>query len=116
MKQTISNQMSQTRGQLLRLGQDMGRAKRDVKGATRNRIIGGVMLLIGLLALIVTLLGGSQFFGVLATAGLFVGGLIFIRALAKMGGARRSMDTITDRVTNAQAKLTDLEAQPSSAE
>ena len=74
------------------------------------------MLLIGVLALIGFFVGGSQFVAVIAAAGLLIGGLVFIRALVKMGGARRSITTMTDGVADAQATLTELEAQPPTAE
>jgi hypothetical protein len=113
---TLTRQMGQATGKLMRLEQDLGRAKWALNDATRNRIVGGVVLLIGLLALIGFFVRGSQFVAVIAAAGLFIGGLVFIKALVKIGGARRSIDTITDNVANAQAKLDELKAQPSSAE
>jgi len=113
---TLTHQTSQARGKLRRLEQDLGTAKWALNGATRNRIVGGVVLLIGLLALIGFLAKGSQFLAVVAAAGLFIGGLVLIRALVKIGGAHRSIDTITDNVANAQAKLDDLTAQPPSTE
>ena len=100
----------------MRLEQDLGRVKGNLDGATRNRIVGGVILLIGLLALIGFFVMGSQFLAIVAAAGLFIGGLVFIRALVKIGGARRAIDTMTDKVANAQAKLDELKAQPSIAE
>jgi hypothetical protein len=113
---TLTHQTGQARGKLMRLEQDLGRAKGALDGATRNRIVGGVVLLIGLLALIGFFVRGSQFLAVVAAVGLFIGGLVLIRALVKIGGAHRSIDTITDNVANAQAKLDDLEGQPPSAE
>jgi len=112
----LTHQTGQARGKLMRLEQDLGRAKGALDGATRNRIVGGVVLLIGLLALIGFFVRGSQLVAVIAAAGLFIGGLVLIRALVKIGGAHRSIDTITDNVANAQAKLDDLEVQPPSAE
>jgi hypothetical protein len=113
---TLDHQTGQARGKLMRLEQDLGTAKWALDGATRNRIVGGVVLLIGLLALIGFFVRGSQLVAVIAAAGLFIGGLVLIRALVKIGGARRSIDTISDNVANAQAKLDDLTAQPPSAE
>jgi hypothetical protein len=113
---TLTHQTGQARGKLMRLEQDLGTAKWALDGATRNRIVGGVVLLIGLLALIGFFVRGSQLVAVIAAAGLFIGGLVLIRALVKIGGARRSIDTITDNVANAQAKLDGLTAQPSIAE
>jgi len=112
----LTHQTGQARGKLMRLEQDLGRAKGALDGATRNRIVGGVVLLIGLLALIGFFVMRSQFLAVIAAAGLFIGGLVLIRALVKIGGAHRSIDTITDNVANAQAKLDDLKAQPPTAE
>lgn len=100
----------------MRLEQDLGRVKGNLDGATRNRIVGGVVLLIGLLALIGFFVTRSQFLAVIAAAGLCIGGLVFIRALMKIGGTRRSIDTMTDKVANARAKLDELKAQPSIAE
>ena len=113
---TFVHQTGQARGKLMRLELDLGRVKGNLDGATRNRIVGGVVLLIGLLALIGFFVRGSQFVAVIAAAGLFIGGLVFIRALVKIGGTRRSIDTITDSVANARAKLAELKAQPSIAE
>jgi len=114
--QTLVHQTGQARGKLMRLEQDLGRVKGNLDGATRNRIVGGVVLLIGLLALIGFFMRGSQLVAVIAAAGLFIGGLVLIRALVKIGGAHHSIDTISDKVANAQAKLDELEAQPSIAE
>ena len=114
--QTLAHQIGQARGKLMRLEQDLGRVKGNLDGATRNRIVGGVVVLIGLLALIGFFVRGSQFVAVIAAAGLFIGGLVFIRALVKIGGARRSIDTMTAKVANAQVKLDELKAQPSIAE
>jgi hypothetical protein len=58
----------------------------------------------------------SEFLAVVAAACLLIGGLVFIRALVKIGGAHRAIDTITDKVANAQTTLDDLKAQPSIAE
>jgi len=112
---TLVHQTGQARGNLMRLEQDLGRAKGALDGATRNRIVGGAVLLIGLLALIGFFVRGSQFVAVIAAAGLFIGGLVFIRGLVRIGGAHRSIDTITDRVATAQATLDELKAQPSIA-
>jgi hypothetical protein len=114
--QTLVHQTGQARGNLMRLEQDLGRAKGALDSATRNRIVGGVVLLIGMIALIGFLVIGSQFTAAIAAAGLSIGGLVFIMALVKIGGARRSIDTITDSVAKARAKLDELKAQPSIAE
>jgi hypothetical protein len=114
--QTLVHQTGQARGRLMRLEQDLGRVKGNLDGATRNRIVGGVVLLIGLLALIGFFVMDSQFLAMVAAACLFIGGLVFIRALVKSGGAHRAIDTITDKVASAQTTLDELKAQPSIAE
>ena len=113
---TLTHQMGQARGKLMRLEQDLGQAKGNLDEATRNRIVGGVVLLIGLLALIGFFVMDSQFLAMVAAACLFIGGLVFIRALVKIGGAHRAIDTITDKVASAQTTLDELKAQPSIAE
>lgn len=113
---TLTQQTGQARGKLMRLEQDLSRANGNLDGATRNRIVGGIVLLIGLLALIGFLAMGSQFLAMVAAACLFIGGLVFVTALVKIGGAHRAIDTITDKVTNAQATLDEIKAQPSIAE
>jgi len=111
--QTLTRQIGQARGKLMRLEQDLGRVKGNLDGATRNRIVGGAALLIGVLAIIGFFVMDSQFLAMVAAACLFIGGLVFIRALVKIGGAHRAIDTITDKVANAQTKLDELKAQPS---
>ncbi len=113
--QTLVRQTGQARGNLMRLEQDLGRAKGNLESATRSRIVGGVVLLIGIMALIGRFVVSSQFVATIAVVGLFIGGAVLIPALMKMGGARRSIDTITDRVANARVKLDELKAQPSSS-
>ena len=111
--QTLVRQTGQARGKLMRLEQDLSMAKGALDDATRNRIVGGVILLIGIMALIARFVISSQFVAAIAVVGLCIGGLVFIKALVKIGGARHSIDTITDKVANAQAKLDELKAQPS---
>jgi len=106
---TLTQRTGQARGSLMRLEQDLSRAKRNLKSATRNRIVGGVILLIGVIALI-------QINVATGVVVLLIGGWVFVRAFVKMGQERRSIDTITDRVTNASAKLAELKVQPSVAE
>jgi hypothetical protein len=115
-KKNLIHQMGQVRGKRLRLKHNLGRAKVDLKGVIRNRIVGGVMVVIGLLALIAFFVKGSQFAAVIAVIGLIIGGLVLIRALVKIGGARRSINTITDGIVGAQATLTELEGQLPTAE
>jgi len=93
----------------MRLEQDLGRAKENLKSATRNRIVGGVILLIGMIALI-------QFNVAVGVVVLLIGGWVFVRAFVKMGQERHSIDTITDRIANASTKLAELKAQPSVAD
>ena len=107
---THTQKTGRARGNLMRLEQQLGQAKRSLKSATRNRIVGGVILLIGMIALI-------QSNVPIAIAGLLIGGWVFIRALVKMVQERRSIDRITDGVTNMRAKLAELiKAQPSVAD
>ena len=110
--QTLIHQTGQARGKLMRLEQDLGRAKKHLDGATRNRIVGGVILLIGIIALIGRFVVSSQFLAAIAVVGLFIGGAVFIRALMAIGGTRYSINTMTDKVANAQATLDELTAQP----
>ena len=111
---TLVNQTGQARGRLMRLKQDLGQAKGNLESATRNRIVGGVILLIGIIALIGRFVVSSQFLAAIAVVGLFIGGAVFIRALMAIGGTRYSINTMTDKVANAQATLDELKAQPSS--
>jgi hypothetical protein len=106
---TLTQKTGRARGHLMRLERQLVRAREDLKGATRNRIVGGVVLLIGMIALI-------QSNVVIAVAGLLIGGWVFIRARGQIGQERRSIDRITDRVTDARAKLAELKAQPSVAD
>ena len=106
---TLTDQMGQATGNLYWLEQDLGQANGNIKSATRNRIVGGVILLIGMIALI-------QFNVVIGGVILLIGASVLIRALAKIGQERRSIDTTTDGVTNARAKLGELNPQPSVAE
>jgi Flp pilus assembly protein TadB len=99
----------QARGNLMRLERDLSLATADLKSATRNRIVGGVILLIGAIALI-------QVNVAVGVVVLLIGGWVFVRALLKVGQERRSVDTITEGVTDASAKLAEVTAQPSVAE
>lgn len=112
----LTRQTGRTRGNILRMEQDLRRAKDKISDATRNRIIGGIVLLIGLLSLSQFFVQGGRQFMVVAVAGLFIGGLMLIMAMVKIGRTRRSVDTITGGVATAQAKLDDLEAPPPVAE
>ena len=105
----MTNQTGQARGNLMRSERQLGQAKMSLESATRNRIVGGVILLIGVIVLI-------QFNVAIGVVGLLIGGWLFIRALRTIRQECRSIDTITDRVTNASAKLAELKAQPSAAE
>lgn len=108
---TYTRQTGHAQGKLTRLEQKLRRFKERFVGESRNRIIGGVLLLIGALALIGFLAGGSGIFAFIAAVGLFIGGLLFVKAQVKMGRTRRSINQITDRVTNARSNLTELEAE-----
>ena len=106
---TLTQQTGQARGTLMRLEQDLGRAKENLKSATRNRIVGGVILLIGMIALL-------QFNVAVGVVVLLIGSWVFVRAFVKMGQERHSIATITDRVANASTKLAELKVQPSVAD
>lgn len=112
----LTTQMRQARFRLMRLEQELGRVTRDLAGATHNRIVGGVAMLIGSLALVGFFLSGYQLLVIIAASGLLIGGLVFFRALAKMGGARSSLSTVTDGVADARAQVSEFEAQPPAAE
>lgn len=111
---TVTNQTGQARGKLMRLEQELRRFNVNLTGEARNRIIGGVILLIGVLALIGFWVVGSGFLALVAAASLLVGGWIAIRAQVKMGGTRRSITRVTDSVTGARTDLTELEAEAQS--
>lgn len=113
---TLTQKTGQVRGNLMRLERDLGRANGNLKSATQKRIIGGAMLLISVIALIGRTVVSSQLMVAIAVVGLFIGGWVFIKAVAKIGQMRRSIDRSTDRVTEAEATLAELNAQPSVAE
>lgn len=113
---TYIHQTGMARGKLRRLEQDLHRVKERFAGATRNRIIGGVLLLISVLALIGFLLENSRFVAFIAAASLLIGGWMFIKAQAKIGRTRRAIHTMTGGVTDARANLAELEAQPPTTE
>jgi hypothetical protein len=115
-KKNLIHQMGQVRGNRLRLNHHLSRAEGDLRDVIRNRSVGGVMVVIGLLALIAFFVKGSQFAAVIAVIGLIIGGLVLIRALVKIGETRRSINTITDGIVGAQATLTELEGQLPTAE
>ena len=108
-KRTLTQRTGQARDNLMRSERRLGQDKGNLKSSTRNRIVGGVILLIGAIVLI-------QFNVAIGVVVLLIGGWVFVRAFVKMGQERRSIDTSTDRVTNASDKLDDLKAQPPDAE
>jgi len=112
----LTLQLRRARVKLLRLEQELGRVTRRFDNETRSRLVGGVIMLIGAVALIGFFVSGSQFVAFIAGAGLFIGGLVLIRALVRTSGARRSVNRVTDGVANAQTTLTELEAQSVIAE
>ncbi len=115
-KQTLTHQTGQARGNLMRLEQDLTRTQGALGEATRNCTVGGIVLLIGLLALVGFLLSGSQGIAAIAIGGAVIGGPMFGIALAKILGTRRSIDTMTDRIASARAKLDELKAQAATVE
>jgi Flp pilus assembly protein TadB len=107
-KRTLTQRTGQARGNLMRSERRLSQAKMGLKSATRNRIVGGVIMVIGAIVLI-------QFNVALGVVVLLIGGGVFVWALKNMGQERRSIDTSTDRVTNDSAKLDELKAQPPDA-
>jgi len=91
---TYTLQMDQTRNQLGRLEHDWVWGKRNFNNAIYNCIVGGITLLIGLLALIEFLVKGNQFSLDMAVAGLSIGSLTFIMARVTTGAARDSVNTL----------------------
>lgn len=115
-KKNLIHQMGQVRGKQLRLKHHLGRAEGNLRNVIRNRSVGGVMVVIGLLALIAFFVKGSQFAAAIAVISLIIGGLVLIRALVEIGKTRRSINTIADGIVGAQATLTELEGQLPTAE
>ena len=107
-KRTLTQRMGQARGNLMRSERRLGQDKGNLRSATRNRIVGGVILLIGVITLILNVAIGVVV--------LLIGGWVFVRAFVKMGQERRSIDTSTDRVTDASDKLDELKTQTPDAE
>jgi len=105
---THTQRMGQARGNLMRLEQQLSQAKRNLDSATRNRIVGGVILLIGMIALI-------KFNVAIGVVVLLVGGWLFIGALGQISKERRSIGTLMGRVSNARVKVAELKAQPAVA-
>jgi hypothetical protein len=91
---TYTLQMGQARNQLRRLEHDWVWGKRNFNNAIHNCIVGGIILLIGLLALIEFLVKGNQFGIVMAAASLSIGSLTFIMARVTTGAARGSVNTL----------------------
>ena len=91
---THIRQTSQTQDKLLRIKWDMGQVKGNFPSAAHSRIVGGVILLIGLLVLVGFLLKGNQFVAAIAVAGLVIGDLMFIRAFVKARVAYSSVNTL----------------------
>jgi Flp pilus assembly protein TadB len=104
-KRTLTQRTGQARGNLVRSERRLDQDKGNLRSATRNRIVGGVILLIGAIVLIL-------FNVALGVVVLLIGGWVFVRAFVKMGQERRSIDTSTARVTDASDKLEELTAQP----
>ncbi len=115
-KQTLAHQMGQARGNLMRMEQDLSRARSSLEGASHNRMVGGIVLLVGIIALIGFLLSGSQVVSVIAIAGLVIGGPVFFIALSKIGWAHRSIDAMTAQIAKARAKIDELKAQAATAD
>ena len=110
-KQTLDGQIGRATGILIRLEQDLSRAKGDLDSATRNLAIGGVIALIGILAFIIYALFATPYTAALAAASLFIGILMVSIALVKIQRAQRPISTATDGIAEARAKLDGLKAQ-----
>ena len=104
-----TNQTGQARGNLMRQERQLSQAKMKLESATRNRVVGGVILLIGVIVLF--LVNFAIGVGVLV-----IGGWVFVRALRTINFERSSITTLNGRVTRASTRLDDLEAQPSVAD
>lgn len=79
----------------LRLKQDLSQTQGSFGNIARNCMVGGVLLLIGLLALVGFLTKSSQYVAALvAVTGLFIGSVILIRALVTTRAAPRSVHTL----------------------
>lgn len=90
---THTRQTGKARSKLLWIERDLGQVKGNLYDATRYRIIGSAILLISLLVLSGLLMKSSQLGAIIATAGLVIGDLIFIRALMTTGAALCSVNT-----------------------
>jgi protein-S-isoprenylcysteine O-methyltransferase Ste14 len=93
----------------MRLERQLGQTEGNLKSATRNRIVGGVILLIGMFALI-------QFNVAVGVVVLVIGGWVLVRAMRTMDRSHRSIESLGSRVTDASDTLADLTAQPPDAE
>ena len=102
---TQSSQVGWERGKLLRLNKNNNQIKRNIDSTTRNRLVIGVILLISVLLLVVSLIMSKSFFTFVAIAGLIVGGFMFARATARIGGARKAMEMNEERVSNVKIRL-----------
>ena len=108
-----SSQIGHMKGKLLRLEKNLNQINRNIGNAARKRLVGGVILLVSLLILVVSFVTSSQFFTFAAVLGLFIGGMVFVKALVRMSGARQAMDSVTDRVTGMKSVLAELIVQVS---
>ena len=94
----------------MRQERQLSQAKMKLESATRNRVVGGVILVLGAIVLIQI----SVAVGVVA---MLIGGWVLFRAVKAMGEERSAIHTLTGRVTRASTRLDDLvEAQPSVAD
>jgi hypothetical protein len=98
-----------TRGNLMRSKRRLSQSKLGLRSATRNRIVGGVILLIGLIVLLML----NVVVGVVI---MLTGGWLFLWAHRQISQERCTIATMTDRVTKDSARLDDLMAHQSAAE
>jgi hypothetical protein len=102
-------QKGPAKGKLRRLERELERVKRDLNNTLRNRTIGGVTLVLGLVVLIGFFVWGNQLIAFIAISVLLIGGWVFIKTLLKINRMRHSIVTITDHVTNARTTLAEIE-------
>jgi hypothetical protein len=93
----------------MRSERQLSQSKMSLKNATRNRIIGGVIVLFSVIVLILVNVA-------IGVVGLLIGGWLFVKAQRTIGQELRSIDRLTKRITNDSAKLDELTAQPSVAD
>ncbi len=110
------NYIGQARGKLLRLEKNLHSIQKNIAGGIRSRMIGGIILAVGVLALIGYFLMGSQAVFLIAIAGVIVGGFMLYKAVVRIRDARESLEMVEERVDKAKTEFTDLTAVPAPVE